>query len=248
MIVACPQPLHRLLAGCPGVAAVVTEKDPLPEFDVHAPLMSLPGLLGTTLATVPAEVPYLFADAPSIARWREQLGPIGGVRIGIAWQGNPDYKRDRFRSIPLLQFAPLAGIAGVRLLGLQKGPGRDQLAGVADRFAVTDLGPQLDDFLDTAAVLSNLDLVITSDTSIAHLAGALGVPVWVALPAAPDWRWLLGREDSPWYPTMRLFRQATRGDWEGVFRRMAEALEERAVPTGCTPAMAVEISPGERIE
>jgi hypothetical protein len=210
--------------------------------------MSLPGLFGTTLATVPAEVPYLFADARLIARWREQLSPIGGFKIGIAWQGNPDNKRDRFRSIPLLQFAPLAGIAGVRLLSLQKGPGSDQLAVVADRFAVTDLGPQLDDFLVTAAVLRNLDLVITADTAIAHLAGALGVPVWVALPVAPDWRWLLGREDSPWYPTMRLFRQATRSDWEGVFQHMADALKERVVPTGCTPAMAVEISPGELIE
>ncbi len=245
---ACAQPLHRLLACCPGVTAVVAPGDPLPEFDVHAPLMSLPGLFGTTLATIPAEVPYLFPEAGSIDRWREQLGPIGGLKIGIAWQGSPDHPRDRFRSIPLLQFAPLAGIAGVRLLSLQKGPGRDQLATVADRFAVTDLGPRLDDFLVTAAVLSNLDLVITADTAVAHLAGALGVPVWVALPVAPDWRWLLAREDSPWYPTMRLFRQASWGDWEGVFRRMADELRERVVPTSRNSAMTVENSPGERID
>jgi hypothetical protein len=225
VLVEPPAPLARLVAGCPGIDRLVAPGSVLADsFDVHAPLMSLPGLLGTTLATVPARVPYLVADAALTGSWREQLRPLRGFKIGIAWQGNPQHPRDRFRSIPLSQFAPLAGIEGVRLLSLQKGPGSEQLAAVAHHFVVTDLGSQLDDMMDTAAVMRNLDLVITADTAIAHLAGALGVPVWVALPVAPDWRWLLERQDSPWYPTMRLFRQARWGDWEDVFQRLAAAL------------------------
>ena len=224
VIVACQRPLARLLARWPGFAAVVAEGDPLPEFDIYAPLLSLPGLLGTTLATVPVDVPYLAADPGRVAHWRHELGSVAGFWIGIAWQGSPRHRRDRFRSIPLSQFAPLADIEGVRLLGLQKGFGRDQLAALEGRFPITDLGDHLGDFLETAAVLRSLDLVIADDTAVPHLAGALGVPVWVALPYSPDWRWLLEREDSPWYPTMRLFRQARSGDWEGVFRRIAGAL------------------------
>jgi hypothetical protein len=203
---------------------VVADRDLLPEFDVHAHLMSLPGLFGTTLTSVPADVPYLAADPDRVAHWRRELGSVAGFRIGIAWQGSPRHRRDRFRSIPLCQFASLADIAGVRLLAVQYGFGRDQLAAVEGRFPVADLGDDLGDFLETAAVLRNLDLVITVDTAVAHLAGALGVPVWVALPYSPDWRWLLEREDTPWYPTMRLFRQARPGDWEEVFQRMAGAL------------------------
>src|SRR5262249_23681904 len=154
----------------------------------------------------------LDADAELVARWRSELGPLRALKIGIAWQGNPRYPEDRSRSFRLAQFEPVAQLECVRLFSLQKGPGAEQLAAVTDLFPVTDLGSQLDEttgaFMDTAAVMKNLDLVITSDTAIAHLAGALGVPVWVALPQVPDWRWLLGREDSPWYPTMRLFRQA----------------------------------------
>jgi hypothetical protein len=232
VLVQSPAPLARLLARCPGVDRLVAPGPaPTEAFDVHAPLLGLPGLLGTSLATVPARVPYLFADAELTAHWRQQLGAIGGFTIGIAWQGNPRHPRDRDRSIPLLQFAPLAGIEGVRLLSLQKGPGRDQLAALAGRFPVTDLSHGLDDFLDTAAVLMNLDLVITADTALAHLAGALGVPVWVALPFAPDWRWLLGRENNPWYPTMRLFRQAQRGNWESVFDRIVSEVSQVAVAT-----------------
>ena len=146
--------------------------------------------------------------------------------VGIAWQGNPKHIRDRYRSFPLTCFEPLARVLGVRLFSLQTGFGTEQLAEVGDRFRVVDLGSRLHDFMDTAAVMMNLDLVVTVDSAPAHLAGALGVPVWVALPFVPDWRWLLKREDSPWYPTMRLFRQAAPGDWSGVFERMAQALEE----------------------
>jgi ADP-heptose:LPS heptosyltransferase len=176
---------------------------------------------------VPADVPYLAADASCEARWRQELAPMRGITIGIAWQGNPQHRRDRHRSFRLAQFEPLARLSGVRLFGLQKGPGTEQLGEVVDRFVVTDLSQDLNDFMDTAAVANTLDLVITPDTSLAHLAGALGVPVWVALPYDSDWRWLREREDSPWYRTMRLFRQRSWGDWDEVFERIARELEAR---------------------
>ena len=224
----------------------------LPEFDVHAPLLSLPGILGTSLATIPANVPYIHADEELIAHWRRELGPSRAFKVGIAWQGNPKFPTDRWRSFRLAQFEPLARLDGVRLFSLQKGPGAEQVGEVADRFAIMDLGRTLDEatgaFMDTAAIMKNLDLVVTSDTSIAHLAGALGVPVWVALPSTPDWRWLLQREDSPWYPTMRLFRQTARGDWDGVFARMAAALQERVTAPVRTKPIPIEVAPGELLD
>jgi FkbM family methyltransferase len=228
VIVACQKPLARLLARCPGIDQLVTKGEALPPFEVHAPLLSLPRLFGTTLASIPAEVPYLRADEALVAQWCRELAPIRAFKVGIAWQGSLKHRGDRHRSFRLAQLAPLARLAGVRLFSLQKGPGTEQLREVADRFDVTDLGSRLDDFLDTAAVMRNLDLVITADSAPAHLAGALGVPVWVALPYASDWRWLLGREDSPWYPTMRLFRQARFGDWDGVFAEIRVAAEKMA--------------------
>ncbi len=163
-------------------------------------------------------------------RWRERFAGEQRLKVGIQWQGSPTFAFDRQRSIPLAEFAPLAGIEGVRLMSLQKGFGSEQLAGI--EWQVEDLGATLDldgrAFCETAAVMMNLDLVITSDTSIAHLAGALGVPVWVALQFVPDWRWLLEREDSPWYPTMRLFRQSRPGDWNGVFARICTELSKWA--------------------
>jgi Tfp pilus assembly protein PilF len=224
VLVACRQPLARILASCPGVARVIPEGAILPEFQVYAPMMSLPRMLGTTLANVPARVPYLAADPALVTRWHAELRQSGGFKVGIAWQGNAQYCKDRHRSFRLDQFEPLSRLDGVRLVSLQKGLGTEQIGEVADRFSVIDLGSRFDDFMDCAAVLSNLDLVITPDTSVAHLAGALGVPVWVALPFAPDWRWLLDREDSPWYPTMRLFRQRDWGDWNEVFQRMSRDL------------------------
>jgi hypothetical protein len=156
------------------------------------------------------------------------LGETGDFKVGIAWQGSTTFAGDRMRSAPLRHFEPLARVEGVRLFGLQKGPGREQIRAVARRFRLIDLGGELDEiagaFLDTAAVMMSLDLVVTTDTSVAHLAGALGVPVWVALSIGPDWRWLLGREDSPWYPSMRLFRQAHLHEWDEVFERMAGEL------------------------
>jgi tetratricopeptide (TPR) repeat protein len=227
VIVACQSPLVRLLASCPGIEQVIARDDPLPRFEVHAALTSLPRIFGTKLASVPAEVGYVAADAALVAHWRNELGPIRGFKIGIAWQGNPQHRRDRHRSFRLAQFEPLARFAEVRLFSLQKGPGAEQLGEPGHRLAVTDLGGRFDDFMDTAAAMSSLDLVITPDTSLAHLAGALGLPAWVALPLGPDWRWLERREDSPWYPTLRLFRQQKWGDWDEVFARIADALAMR---------------------
>jgi len=153
------------------------------------------------------------------------------LKIGIFWQGSPKHRNDRNRSIPLGCFEPLARHAGVRLLSLQKDSGLEQLPSLAERFPITELGSRLASFMDTAALLVNLDLLITCDTAVAHLAGALGVPVWVALPLAPDWRWLLDRGDSPWYPTMRLFRQKQPGDWAGVFQQIETALAARLPST-----------------
>src|SRR5262249_54779530 len=157
---------------------------------------------------IPAEVPYLFADSQLVDEWRRRLAPHKGFRVGIAWQGNPQRAWDHpHRSIPLAEFAPLSRVNGVRLISLQKGAGSEQLRNA--EFLVASLDSSEEEavgaFTATAAIMKNLDLVITSDTALAHLAGALGVPVWLALSCAPDWRWLLGREDSPWYPTMRLF-------------------------------------------
>jgi hypothetical protein len=190
----------------------------------------LPGILNTSIETVPAETPYLAARPELVEHWRGKLSGFDGLTVGITWQGNPNYSLDRLRSIPLRCFAPLAQVPGVRLISLQKPPGTEQLAEVRELFPVTDFGDELDQggaFLDTAAVMKNLDLVITSDTATAHLAGALSVPVWVALRFAPDWRWMRGRPDSPWYPTMRLFRQRKPGDWHGVFEEIKDALCHR---------------------
>jgi tetratricopeptide (TPR) repeat protein len=226
VVVHCPRRLLPLLATCPGIDQLVAHGDRLPDFHVYAALMSLPGNLGTRLDTVPARVPYLFADPQLSAQWERELKGFAGFKIGINWQGNPqhDLETVRRRAIPLTQFAPLAQVPGVQLFGLLKGAGSEQLVEVASRFSVIDLGPRLDGvagaFMDTAAVMKHLDLVISTDTAVTHLAGALGAPVWLALNYAAEWRWLLHREDSPWYPSMRLFRQPRPGDWEGVLQRM----------------------------
>jgi tetratricopeptide (TPR) repeat protein len=227
----CQAPLVRLAASCAGMDQLLASGTPLPAFDVHAPLLSLPGILGTTLATIPAQVPYVHADPQLIEHWRKRLGGAGEYKIGIAWQGSPDFAQDRHRSFSLAQFAALAKLPGIRLVSLQKGRGREQLASLEGQFSVLDLGDQLDQagaFVDTAAIIHSLDLVIAPSTAVAHLAGALGVKVWVALPAVPDWRWLLKRDDSPWYPTARLFRQRQAGDWTSVFEMMATELGRRA--------------------
>jgi hypothetical protein len=199
----------------------------LGDFDLQVPLLSLPRILGTNLDSIPSEVPYLAANRNLATQWHERLRDVRGFKVGIAWQGNPNHVSDRHRSIPLASFSPLARVPGVQLVSLQKDAGTDQIAAVAERIGLVTLDG-LDEqggaFTDTAAVMQQLDLVVTSDTAIAHLAGALGVRVWTALAVSADWRWLANRDDSPWYPTMRLFRQTTPGDWTAVLERIAAEL------------------------
>ena len=242
VVVECPRELAPLLGRCAGIDQVVIRRQSLPAFDVHAPLLSLPGIFATRLDTIPADIPYLSVDPMLTERWRAELCIIRAFKIGIVWQGNPGHKRDRQRSVSLMQFAPLARVAQVCLFSLQKGPGTEQLQEVAERFAVTDLGSRFENFADTAAVLMQLDLVITVDTAVAHCAGALGIPVWVVLPFAPDWRWLLERNDSPWYPTMRLFRQKQPGDWDEVFGRIREEVKKLLPHSQRTEGMALQTS------
>jgi Tfp pilus assembly protein PilF len=241
VLVVCQSALVPLLRSCPGIDRLLPEGSALPVFDVWAPLLSLPRILGTSLATIPAQVPYLRAATERVESWRQELSPLTAFQIGIAW--DVDSRTRHFhlkRCIPLTAFAPLGQLEGVRLISLQKGPGAEQLRTLAGSFPVTDLSSRLDQvggaFMDTAAVMQSLDLVVTADTSIAHLAGALEVPVWVALPRVPDWRWLLEREDSPWYPSLRLFRQQERGNWDEVFARMAAALKQRLAQGSGTQA------------
>lgn len=228
IILECQPPLLRLFSLAfvgPGrpVAAVIPKGRPLPERDVQLPMMSLPGRLGTTLATIPARVPYLFAEAAAIETWRARFAPLPRPRVGLVWAGNPQHRNDRNRSMPAVALKPLvtAGVGG--FVSLQVGAAAAQLAMLPPRH-VADFTAALGDFLDTAAAVAALDLVISVDTAVAHLAGAMAKPVWLLVPFVAEWRWLLDREDSPWYPTMRIFRQTSRDDWAGVVAQVNTAL------------------------
>lgn len=249
--VECRPRMAGLLKQVPGVR-LVSAIDPAERFDYQVHLFSLPRAFRTRAGAVPAPVPYLKADPALAGKWGERL-KCHGFRTGIAWQGNPDPKIDIARSAPLRCFAALASIPGVRLISLQKGFGAEQIA--SSGLTVETLGDDFDAgpsaFLDTAAVMANLDLIVSVDTSIAHLAGALGRPVWVALKHIPEWRWMLGREDSPWYPSMRLFRQPAMDDWESVFKQMAEALQPFIAGKNRRPAagsLLVPAAVGELID
>ncbi len=247
-------PLLRANRVCGHVAAL---GEAVPAFDLRAPLLSLPYMFGTTLENIPAPKRYLAADAALASRWRERLSGQVGLRVGICWQGNKAQAFDRLRSFALRELAPVAAIAGVRLVSLQKGDGCEQLASVLGRWNILDLGPDFDTtagpFMDTAAVIEQLDLVISCDTAVAHLAGALGARVWLALAWSADYRWMLGRDDSPWYPTMRLYRQTRPDCWQDVFERMAADVQQLAAavsaqgPCRAAPIL-VEISAGELLD
>jgi tetratricopeptide (TPR) repeat protein len=213
-------PLKPLLQDAEGAAEVLARGEALPHFDLHCPLMSLPLALGTTLETIPAGVPYVHAPAARMAHWRARLGEPGSPRVGIVWAGSATHKNNHNRSIALPRFAPLLTVSGAAFVSLQTELDAADGASLGRNAGVLQLGPELRDFADTAAVISELDLVIAADTAVVHLAGALGKPVWVLLPFTPDFRWLLDREDSPWYPTARLFRQPRFGDWESVIARV----------------------------
>ncbi len=222
----CQRPLARLLRDMPGIDRLVVREDEArvaAPFDLHVPLLSLPGLFGTTLDTIPAPVPYLPPETEEKKQWADRLGTLSGLKVGLVWAGNPDHKGDRQRSMALSLLAPLAGIDGVKLLSLQKGR-ESEIRDHGSSLNLIELGSQFSDFAVTAAAIANLDLVISVDTAVAHLAATLGKPTWILLPFAPDWRWLLARADSPWYPSVRLFRQPRRGDWESVVRMVAQAL------------------------
>jgi tetratricopeptide (TPR) repeat protein len=247
VVVEAQPAIERLLRTCPGVAAVVPRGAPLPPHDLESPIASVPYRLGLTLESIPGAVPYLAAEPALVADAERRIRRKGTFNVGIAWQGNPVFPQDCHRSMPLRHFAPLAAVPGVRLFSLQKGFGAEQLADAP--FPVEDLGAALDTagsaFTDTAAAVVALDLVIVSDSAVAHVAGALGRPVWVVLPLAPDWRWLLDREDTPWYPTMRLFRQQRLGEWDEVFARIAAALGAAvtASAAGAPPGRAATRAP-----
>lgn len=222
VLVEAPPPLKRLLSGASGVEIVVSRGETPPEFDYHLPMMSLPLAFGTTLETIPSEASYIFPDPRLVETWRERMVRHEGFRAGIVWSGRLDHRINRKRSCPLDAFAMLGRVPGVVFFSLQTGvDGQERESSLT----MIDCASGFRDFADTAACIANLDLVITIDTSVAHLAGSLGKPVWTLLPFVPDWRWLLERDDSPWYPTMRLFRQKRRGAWDEVLERVACALE-----------------------
>jgi hypothetical protein len=210
--------LLRLVAELPGIVTVVATGDPLPPFEWHCPLMSLPAAFQTSIDSIPAQIPYLHVPAEAKKNAASLAWPDDGLRVGLVWSGNPLFPEDRLRSIPLSGFAPMLALHGVRFFSLQTGPAASQLDEVGE--PITDLQAAIGDMADTTALIGKLDLVITVDTAVAHLAGALGKPTWVLLPFAPDWRWLMEREDSPWYPTMRLFRQRGFGEWAPVLERV----------------------------
>jgi tetratricopeptide (TPR) repeat protein len=224
VILQCHRELLRLFAPMSGIHRIVITDEPVPEFDVHCPMLSLPLALGTTIGTIPSAVPYVQADEHGSARWRERLGAGDGrLRVGLVWAGSPLHPNDRNRSMTLdmLLDALKKSSSSVRFVSLQKGPGAVQARQYP---AIADWNTEFIDFAETAALIDNLDLVISIDTAVVHLAGAMGKPVWVLLPFVPDWRWMLDRTDSPWYPTMKLFRQPRAGDWSAPLAQVAQEL------------------------
>jgi tetratricopeptide (TPR) repeat protein len=219
--------LVRLLRGLPGVCQVVGRGEPLPDSAWQCPLMSLPLAFGTTTDTVPLRIPYVTADASEIRTMRERW-PSHGLRVGVAWAGNPQHRSDEQRSMPLRALLPLAEVPGIHWISLQKGPACVQMQPLAGKFPLLDASSACRDLAETAALAATLDLVISVDTSIAHLAGAMGIPLWVVLPHLADWRWMDEGEHCAWYPTARLFRQTKDGDWSDPVLRMEEELQEHA--------------------
>ncbi len=215
LIFECQPPLVRALYSVEGIDQVVSRGADLPRFDYHVPLLSLPRIFGTVEETIPTPPAYITAVPSLTARWRNRIPESADLRVGLVWAGNPDHKNDRNRSVPVEDLALLVDIPGISFYSLQKDR---ELAGTEN------LGIALTDFADTAAAIANLDLVISVDTSVAHLAGAMGKPVWTLLPFMPDWRWMIGRDDSPWYPNMRLFRQTEPKNWECVIARVKAEL------------------------
>jgi len=210
------------MSGLAGVSHCLCKGEALPNFDMHCPLLSLPLAFGTLLETIPSTTPYLSVPAP-VQDWEAKLGPKDRLRVGLVWSGNPRHRDDIKRSIELNALSSLFDVAAT-FVSLQKELRAGDAALLRERSDIISLGQSFENFADTAALISCLDLVISVDTSVAHLAGALGRPVWILLPFVPDWRWLLDRDDSPWYPTARLFRQDEARAWDNVIARVHAAL------------------------
>jgi Tfp pilus assembly protein PilF len=227
VILEVPNSLHELMGTLTGAAQIVSRGEPLPQFDLHCPLLSLPLAFGTRLESVPRPIPYLGATPSAARSWNARLGPRKRFCVGLAWFGRPDHKNDHNRSLKLNTLLPLLD-CDASFISLQREVRPCDSVLLKDRTDLIHFGDELNNFSDTAALISNLDLVISVDTSVAHLAGALGKPVWILLPNVPDWRWLLDREDSPWYPTARLFRQNRTRTWDDVIIRVRDALHHFA--------------------
>jgi len=225
-----PEKLVPLLRLSREQIEIVSELSGVESFDFQVPLLSLPRAFNTRLETIPSQTPYLFASAERVKVWQERLPKSHLPRVGLGWAGNPIFRGDKSRSIGLPRLVPLLSVPGVQFISLQKDlrPGDEEL--LRQHPQVIHLGDRLDDFAETAAIMSLLDLMISSDTAPVHLAGALGRPVWVLLPYVPDWRWLLDRDDSPWYPSARLFRQPAAGDWDSVVAKVIEELTFKSPP------------------
>ncbi len=225
VILEVQKPLREVMSALPHALRIAVQGEPLPDFDLHCPLLSLPLAFGTELATIPSGTPYLRAPADAATHWGAKLPLKIRPRIGLTWSGRPTHLNDRNRSIPIDVFLSALSDIDATWVGLQREFGAGDLAHLRERGDFVYFGEELQNFSDTAALIENLDLVISVDTSVAHLAGALAKPVWILLPYNPDWRWLLDRDDSPWYPTARLFRQDRSRAWDGVIRRVRAELQ-----------------------
>jgi len=235
VIVEVQQGLGQLIKSVPGVSEVIERGDTVPPFDTHAAIMSLPGIFRTSVATIPAGIPYITADPAKVDQWRQIIGTDAGVfKVGIVWEGGPFLRENFLRSATLAAFAPLAAVPNVRFYSLQKGPASRQASQVPPGMDLVDLDSRIKNFSDTAAAIANLDLVIAIDTAVIHLAGAMGKPVWnlVALNLSGH-MWMHGRDDTPWYPTMRLFRQPKLGDWPSVMARVTKELGKLVAAKSC---------------
>ncbi len=227
VILECHPGLRRLLTRLPGIEKVVTPGEPPAAFDLYCPILSLPHIFGTRLDTIPAATPYLQPAEDEMARWHERIIAHAPrrLKVGLAWAGRPEHKNDRNRSLRLSQLTLLASNE-ITFFSLQKGPPAAEVALAPPNMRVIDLMEACDDLADTAALIANLDLIVCVDTAVAHLAGAMGKRVWTLLPFNPDWRWMRERDDSPWYPTMRLFRQSLPGGWDEVIERLGRELRD----------------------
>ncbi len=244
VVVACSAELRPLIGQLPGVATMFDRWEASPAAQAYLPLSGLPRLHGSRLGTIPWPGPYLKADPARAGAWAARLDALcapGDRRIGLAWAGRPTHRNDRNRSMSLKALAPITEVGGITFVSLQKGPPQAQAGGYFGAAPLINLGPEIADFADSLAIIEGLDLVITVDTAVAHLAGAAGKPAWILLPHANDWRWLQMRDDTPWYPTARLFRQPADRRWDTVTERVAGALSEHFPSLPSSPGA----SPGD---